>query len=177
MTIVVHGTASSSDLTAQLRPQVQTIDKDAAVSDPELLSQILADSIATRRLTMDLLATFAALAMLLAATGIYGVLSYLVSQRTREIGVRMALGATQQRILSMIVGRGLRLVVTGLGIGIILALLAGRAINSMLFAVKPYDLLTFVAIILVLTIVAALATYLPARRASTVSPMEALRQD
>jgi putative ABC transport system permease protein len=177
MTLVVRGTAPPADLVAQLRELVKSTDSDAAVSDPELLSQILADSIQSRRLTVSLLAAFACLAMLLAAIGIYGVLSYLVSQRTREIGVRMALGATQHRILSMILKQGLRLVLGGIAIGLMLALLAGRAIASMLFAVKPYDLLTFAAITVVLTIVSTTASYLPARRATNVDPMQALRQE
>ena len=177
MTLVVHGTAPPPDLIAQIRRQVKTIDGDAAVSDPELLSQILASSFQSRRLTMSLLVAFAGLAMLLASSGIYGVLSYLVSQRTREIGVRMALGATHHRILVMIFQQALRLVISGVALGLALALLAGRAISSMLFAVKPYDLFTFAVITLILTIVAAFASYLPARRATAVDPMEALRQD
>jgi predicted permease len=176
-TMAVHSGRLPSELIAQVRKQVGALDSDVAVADPELLTQILADSIQTRRLTMFMLVAFAGLAIVLASIGIYGVLSYVVSSRTREIGLRMALGATHRRILAMILRQGLRLSLAGVAVGVVLALVAARAIRSMLFAVEPYDLLTLTAITLLLLAVATIATYLPARRASAVDPMEALRQD
>ena len=177
MTLVVKGDAPTADLVAGLRSQLKTMDPDATVSDPETLTGILEDSIQSRRLTMMLLVVFAALALVLAAIGIYGVLSYVVSQRTREIGVRIALGATRSHVLTMVLGHGFRLAVIGAVIGIALALFAGRLVSTLLFGVRPHDALTFGIITSTIMAVAILASYLPARRATAIDPMEALRQD
>jgi putative ABC transport system permease protein len=177
MTLVVRSNAPTADLVSALRAELKTMDADAAVSNPEMLSQILADSIQSRRLTMMLLVTFASLALLLAAVGVYGVLSYVVSYRTREIGVRIALGATQSDVLKMVLGQGLRLTLAGTVIGVALALLAGRLVSTLLFGIRPHDATTFAVITAVLIAVAVLASYIPARRATTIDPMEALRQD
>jgi putative ABC transport system permease protein len=124
-----------------------------------------------------LLTIFAATALLLSAVGIYGVLSYTVAQRTRDIGIRMALGATQTRVVREVVGQGLWLTLTGIVIGIAGALAASRVLQKLLYGIKPTDAITFVVGSLVLAAVALAASYLPARRASRVDPMVALRYE
>jgi ABC-type antimicrobial peptide transport system permease subunit len=120
---------------------------------------------------------FAAIALALAAVGVYGVISYSVSQRTREIGVRVALGAQRVNVMGLIVGQGAVLAVTGIGIGLIGALGVTRFLRAMLFGVSPFDPVSFVAVTLVLSVIAFLASYVPARRAARVDPVEALRQE
>jgi ABC-type antimicrobial peptide transport system permease subunit len=134
-----------------------------------------ARSLSQSRFNSTVLGAFAALALLLATIGIYGVMSYAVSQRTAEIGIRLALGAGQWTILRMIVGGGIRLATLGLAIGVGLALALTRALTSLLFRTAGTDPLTFAAVIAVLGAVAALASYVPARRASYIAPVEALR--
>jgi putative ABC transport system permease protein len=124
-----------------------------------------------------LLALFGALALVLSAVGVYGVLSYSVNQQTREIGLRMALGAQRGDVMRLILGQGLRLTVVGLGLGILAALALMRVLVSLLFDVRAYDPSTYTAVTLLLTVVALLACYIPARRAMRVDPMVALRYD
>jgi len=126
---------------------------------------------------MTLLTLFAGLALVLASIGIYGVLSYLVGQRTQEIGVRMALGAKQSDVLRMVLGDGARMTLVGVIIGVVAALVLTRLMASMLFGVKPTDPVTFVGVAAVLFAVALLACYVPARRAMNVNPVEALRHE
>jgi putative ABC transport system permease protein len=132
---------------------------------------------ADRRYPMLLLAGFAALAVILAAVGIYGVLSYTVGQRTREIGVRMALGARRGDVLRMVLGSGLRLTLLGVVVGAVGAAVAGRALGRLLYGITPTDPVTFGAVALLLTVIATIACYLPARRATRVDPMVALRAE
>lgn len=124
-----------------------------------------------------LLGAFGVLALLLAAVGIYGVLSYTVSQRAAEVGLRMALGATPHQVLQLVVGQGMRLVGIGVAAGLVAALGAMRLLASLLFGVKPSDAITFSVVAATLTAVALLATYIPARRATQVDPLTALRQE
>ena len=145
------------------------------VFDVNTMTSIVSSAIAPQRSTAILLVVFAMLAMTLAVIGIYGVISYSVTQRTREIGVRMALGAARGHNLRLIVGHGLRLTVLGLALGLIAAFGLTRLLTRMLFDVDPLDPLTFVAIPVLLAIVALAASYLPARRAARVGPMDALR--
>jgi ABC-type antimicrobial peptide transport system permease subunit len=126
---------------------------------------------------MLLLGLFGALAVTLAGLGVHGVLAYLVAQRTREIGVRMALGATSGRVTHLVVGQGVRLVVVGLAIGFAMALAFGRSLAGLLFGVTPTDRLTLVAVLVVVGSIAALSIWLPARRAVRVDPLAALRQE
>ena len=136
---------------------------------------IAASSSAQARFSSTLLSIFAGLALLLASIGIYGVMSYAVTQRTSEIGIRLALGAETQNIVSLVVGNGLRMAGLGLAIGIVLALALSRTLSSLLFNTTATDPVTFVGVVVVLGAVALLATYLPARRASHIAPVEALR--
>ncbi len=152
--------------------------------DPELpvfLTMTMARHLAIPRLPAQLgafvVSTFAVLALLLAAIGLYGVVSYTVASRTREVGIRMALGATAPAITRLLTGNGVRLVLIGSGIGLTLSLLLTRLLSSLLFGVQPFDPITFIAAPLVLGATALVATYLPARRASRVNPVVALRAD
>ena len=137
--------------------------------------QIYAASLGERHFTLTLVAAFAGTALLLAIAGIYGVMSYTVAQRRREIGVRVALGATRRQVFRIIVGEGLMTTAAGVLLGVIAALALTRTVSGLLFGVTPTDPLTFVSVIVMLTIVALLACYIPARRAMTVEPLEALR--
>ena len=141
------------------------------------MEQRLADSLAGRRFSMLLLSLFAALALILAAVGIYGVMSYAVAQRTHEIGVRMALGANRSSVLAMVIKNGLVLTVSGIALGLAGASALTRLLASLLYDVKPTDPVTFGAVALLLVGVALLACYIPARRATKVVPMEALRYE
>jgi predicted permease len=153
---------------------------DQPVYSVRTMQQVVSESMASQRLPMILLAVFAALALFLASVGIYGVISYSVTQRVQEIGVRMALGAAKRQIFKMVIGQGLRLALVGLTIGAAAALILARLISSfshLLYGVGPSDPVTFVSVSLVLTGVAVLACYIPARRASRVDPMVALRRE
>jgi putative ABC transport system permease protein len=153
------------------------VDKDQPVSDIRTMEDILSESMARQRFSMLLLGIFAAVALVLAAVGIYGVMSYSVAQRTREIGLRMALGAQRSDVLKLVVGEGLKLVLIGVVFGLVAAFILTRVMASLLFGVSATDPTTFVAISLVLISVAVLASYIPARRATRVDPMIALRYE
>jgi putative ABC transport system permease protein len=154
---------------------IHSIDKDLPVSTIRSMEQLLGISLAQRRLTMTLLLSFAALALLLASVGIYGVISYSVRQRTRELGIRMALGAKRRDVLKMILAQGLKLALIGVAIGLLTAFALTRWMETLLFNVRPADPLTFAVIPAVLLLVALIACWIPARRATKVDPMVALR--
>jgi len=161
-----------------------TIQREVAAIDPELpvyrvrsMSEVMGESVARRRLALILLSIFAGLALLLASVGIYGVTSYVVTQRQQEIGLRMALGAGRGNVLRLMIGQGMGTILAGLGIGLLLALLLTRLIGGMLFAVKPADPLALGGAALLLMAVAFFAVIIPARRASLMNPMEALRYE
>jgi ABC-type antimicrobial peptide transport system permease subunit len=141
------------------------------------MDEVIASSLARRRFSMILLVGFATLALLLASVGIYGVISYVVGQRTHEIGIRMALGARQLDILRLVLSGAGRLAVIGIGVGLVSALALTRLMATLLYGVGPNDPLTFIAVPAILVSVALLASYLPARRASKVDPMVALRYE
>jgi putative ABC transport system permease protein len=169
--------SSLAGLAVPLGRAVRAVDPDLPTFAVRPMSEVQAAGTASRRFAIQLLGGFAVLALFLAAVGIYGVLAYLVGQRTREIGIRMALGARRREVVGMVVGRALVLAVKGVTIGGVVSLLVGQAVAGMLFQVRPYDPLTFgtVAALLTLTAVAASAT--PAVRAAHVNPMAALRAD
>jgi len=155
--------------------EVRALDKEQPVADVRTMDQWLTRTLSQARFNSTLLTTFAGLALALSAIGIYGVMSYSVSQRTPEIGIRLALGAEAHDILAMVVGHAVRLAAVGLGIGVVLALALSRTLTSLLFETAGTDPLTFTAVVAVLASVAIAASYFPARRASRIPPVEALR--
>jgi putative ABC transport system permease protein len=175
--VVVRSAGDPAMLASVVRVALRAIDPDEATSTFRTMDDVVASSASSDRFNTLLLGAFASIALLLTAAGIFGVLSYLVTQRTREIGLRMALGAQPQEVLRVIVGHGLRLVLAGLCIGVAAALVVTRWMSSVLFDVKPTDPLTFAIVAVLLTAVAFLASYIPARRAMRVDPMVALRYE
>jgi predicted permease len=169
----LHSSGASN--LAALRSRVLEYDAAMVVHAPENMEKIVADSISNKRFTMTLLGVFALLALLLASIGIYGVLSYMVGQRTKEIGVRLALGAQKFDVLRMVLKDGARMTLAGILIGLVGALALTRLMGTMLYGVRPTDPVTFVSVAAGLTAIAMLACYVPARRAMKVDPMEALR--
>jgi putative ABC transport system permease protein len=175
--LVVKTDVDPASMAATVRKAVWEIDKDQPVSNIRTMEEILADSIARQRFSMLLLAIFAAVALVLAAVGIYGVMSYSVAQRTREIGIRMALGAQTGTVLKLAIGYGMKLVIAGIVIGLIAAFALTRVMSALLFGVTATDPTTFTLISLLLIAVAVLASYVPARRATRVNPIIALRYE
>lgn len=173
--LLVRTAAGRAPIGAELQRIVQDLDPALATFGVEPLDQTMARNVAEQRFTMVILATFAGLGLLLAAVGVYGVLSYGVAQQRREIGIRLALGADPRHVVRGVVGEGLALALGGTLIGIVLALGVTRVLEALLFAVTPTDPVTFVAVAGVLLAVAVVASYLPARRATRVAPIEALR--
>jgi putative ABC transport system permease protein len=175
MTVTLRTAADPATFAPMLEREVRAIDKDQPVSDVRTMDQWIARTLSQARFSSTLLTTFAGLALLLAAIGIYGVMSYAVSQRTPEIGIRLALGAESRDILGMIVGNALRLAGLGLAIGVVLALALSQTLTSLLYETTGTDPFTFAVVVGVLAAVALLASYFPARRASRIPPVEALR--
>lgn len=173
--LVIRTSGDPLTAAAPARAAIRALDPTLPVANVRPMREVVAASLATPRLTGFLLGAFAAVALVLAAVGIYGVLAYLVSQRTQEIGVRLAIGADRRQVLGMILGQGLRLALLGVGIGVVAALLLTRAMQSLLYEVDPADPLTFGVVAVVLLAVALVASYLPALRATRVSPLHALR--
>ena len=154
---------------------MRELDPEIAISEVTTMKDVLQGSLWRQRLTAVLLATFAGLSLALAAAGIYGVFSYLVNRRTKELGVRVALGASKAQILSLVLGSSLKLAVLGIGIGTAGALMAGRLMSSWLYGVQANDTLTFASVAVLLLLVALAACYIPAARATRVDPVIALR--
>jgi putative ABC transport system permease protein len=177
MSLVVRTTSDPASMIPAIRSQVLSVDKDQPVSDIMTMEQRLAKSVASSRFVMLLLSTFSILALGLAAVGIYGVMAYLVTERTQEIGVRMALGAQKRDVLKLVVRKGMALAVIGAAIGLVASLALTRLMRSLLFEVTPTDWLTFVIASIVLLTVALLACYIPARRATKLDPLIALRYE
>lgn len=171
---VVKGQAQATALVPQIRRAFAAVDPGMSLNDVQLMSELASEAVSEPRFRTILLGTFAALAITLASIGVFGVLAYFVAQRTREIGIRVALGASSRDILRMIVGRGLAIAGIGLAIGLAGAIPLTRAIQSLLFEVTPLDPATIALVVLGLALVAGLASYLPARRALRIEPMTAL---
>jgi putative ABC transport system permease protein len=177
LSLAIRTAGEPTLLAAPIAAAVRQIDPHQPVSEIRVMADLVAADLARPRFTMLVLGAFAAAALLLAAIGLYGVLAYTVAQRTREIGVRVALGAGSRDILLLVVGRGARLVAAGLVLGLALALMLGRFVAGLLYGVTPSDAPTLAIVTLFLTLVACVATYLPARRAARVDPIVALRAE
>ena len=175
MTIVVRTTGDPSALAKPLRDAVRSVDRDQPIGRLETMSALVDESLGTSRLSTMLFGLFGIVGLVLASVGIYGVMSYGVIQRTREFGVRMALGARPTDVRAMVVRQGAMLTAIGIGVGLVGAFALTRLMRTLLFAVTPTDPITYVGIALLLGAVALLASYLPARRATRVDPVIALR--
>ncbi|MGI8732779.1 MAG: ABC transporter permease [Pyrinomonadaceae bacterium] len=176
-TIVVKTEGDPSSMTNAVRREILSVDKDQAVFNVTTLEQLMGESILNRRFFMMLLVVFAALALTLAAIGIYGVMSYVASQRTHEIGIRMALGAQGKDVLRLIIGNGMTLALIGVALGLLGAFALTRVMAGILFGVTTTDALTYISVSAGLIVVALLACYVPARRATKVDPLVALRYE
>jgi putative ABC transport system permease protein len=174
---VIRTTSDPQSVIAAVRAQVRELDRNLPIANINTMEQLVAQSVAQRRFAMLLFGIFAALALVLAGVGIYGIVSYSVTQRTQELGVRMALGAQSGDVLRLVLGQGMKLALLGVSIGLALALGLTRLLQTLLFGVRATDPLTFALIALLLLLVALLACYLPARRATLVDPLVALRSE
>ena len=177
MTVVLRANGSPLSLAPAVRQAVGQMNSEQVMYNVQTMDTIIFRSLAVRRFSMILLALFASLALILASVGIYGVISYTVGQRTREIGIRIALGAGRTDVLRSIVGQGAKMAVIGVAIGIVAALALARLISTMLYGVSPSDPLTFLAVGPLLMGVALAACYIPARRAMHVDPTDILRNE
>jgi putative ABC transport system permease protein len=177
LSILVRTNAEPSSLAAPLRAIVRELDHEVPVYSVQTMEERVASSVGRQKFYATLIAIFAGVALVLSAVGLYGVIAYAVSQRTHELGVRVALGATGDRISRMVIGEGLALTAVGAVIGIGGSLLAGKLVTSLLFGVSALDPATLVGVIAVLGAVAAVASWLPARRAARVDPLTAIRGD
>jgi len=175
--LFIRATGDPLSLVAAVKSQIWAVDKDQTIWAVRAMDEIVSSSLAPRRFNLLLLGVFASLALVLASVGIYSVISYAVSQRTREIGVRMALGAHAGDIIKMIIGQGLALTLVGVATGLLASLALTRWMESLLFGVSATDPLTFAGVALLLTLVALLACWIPARRATRVDPLVALRSE
>jgi putative ABC transport system permease protein len=177
MSLVIRTNGEPTNVTAALRSEIRSLDKGIPVFNVRTMNDVLAISVAPRRTPMLLLSAFAGIALLLAMIGIYGVTAYYVTQRTQEIGIRMALGAQMSDVLKLVLRSGMVLALIGIGAGLVGAFALTRLLTTLLFGVKPTDALTFVTVSLCLLVTALIACYLPARRATKVDPLVALRYE
>jgi ABC-type antimicrobial peptide transport system permease subunit len=177
MTVAFRGRTDSAGMLSVIKTVLQGLDPDLPMYYVRTMKQRVDESLDRRRFSMVLLGVFAGVALVLATIGIYGVMTYLVNQGIRELGIRIALGAFQRDILSFVVGQGMALSLFGVTLGLAAALLLTRLIRSMLFGVAATDPFTFAGISLLLAMITLLATYIPARRATQIDPMISLRQD
>jgi putative ABC transport system permease protein len=177
MYLAVRTNLEPASVTSAIRQQVLDVDKNMPIYEVSTMDQLLANSVVQPRLNLTLLVAFAAIALVLAAVGIYGVMAYTVTQRTHEIGIRMAMGAQSEDVLRQVLAEGARLAAIGLAIGLAGSLVASRLIATLLFGVKPTDPVTFAAVTVILASVSLAACYIPARRATRVDPLVALRYE
>jgi putative ABC transport system permease protein len=177
MNVVVRSEGDPATIANMVKGQIWTVDKELPVTKVRTMTEVMASSVASQRFMMLLLGIFAAVALALASVGIYGLMSYSITERTHEIGIRMALGAQARDVLRMVVGQGLKLILSGVALGLVGAFALTRIMSSLLFGVSAVDPLTFLTVSAVLSVVALLACYIPARRATKVDPMIALRYE
>jgi putative ABC transport system permease protein len=177
MTVLIKGASDPNLLISSVRGAIREIDPDQPIYSVRTMNEIRAESVAGERLNLTLLSLFAGIALVLAIVGIYGVMSYSVTQRTHEIGIRMAIGARPRDVFKMVLGQGMKLALLGVVIGLASAFALTRLMETMLFGVEPTDKLTFAAISIMLITVALLACYLPGRRATKVEPTISLRYE
>ena len=177
MSVVARTPLPASLLESQIRSEIQAVDPTLPIFNIRSMNDVMDVSIAPRRFSAELVGVFAAVAMLLSSICIYGLLAYMVGQRSREIGIRVAMGAQRSDILTLILGKGLWLVGVGIAIGLVLASAAAPLIATLLYGVHPFDVTVFVTVPLVLMFIAFLATYIPARRATMVDPITALHEN
>jgi putative ABC transport system permease protein len=177
MAIYLRTDVAPSTVTQALREQVRAVDRDLPVFGERTMTQVAAESVSRRKFAMQLVGLFGVLALLLAGVGIYGVIAYSVTQRTREIGIRVALGASRSAILRWVLKQGMILTVAGVAVGLVGALALTRLLRSLLFGIGPTDVLTYGVLATLLTLVALIACYVPARRATKVDPLVALRYE
>lgn len=177
MTFVIRTSGDPLALLPEIKGEVWAVNKDQPIYSIRTEEQLVADSLSSRRFSLILLGIFAIVSLVLAGVGLYGLVSLSTSQRTQEIGVRIALGAPASRILKMVIGEGIVLALVGIGVGLVGSFLLTRFLNTMLFGITPTDPVTFASISLLLILVALLASYIPARRATKVDPIIALRQE
>ena len=175
--LVVRTHGDPKQLASAIRSEIHSLDREIPIADVKTMDEYVSESVAAPRFNTILLGGFAVLALVLAAVGIFGVISYSVAQRTREIGVRRALGADTWGVMRLVLGQGMGLTAIGVAIGVVGAFGVTRLLQTLLFGVTPTDPATFAGVAAVLSAVAFLASYLPARRASKVDPMAALRHE
>jgi putative ABC transport system permease protein len=177
MYLAVRAPSDPLAAVAAVRRELKRLDPDQPISDVRTMDERIGRSLSSRRFSTVLLGVFASLALTLAAIGIYGIVAYSVTERTREIGVRLALGAQRRDVIGMVVGQGMTMTVAGTAIGVVAALLLTRLMSSLLFGISAADPLTFLLIPVLLIAVAVVACYVPARRATRVDPLQALRSE
>jgi putative ABC transport system permease protein len=177
LAVFLRGQLNPAAIPGEVREQVQSINPELPVFGAAALTQVVSESLSQRRFSMEMVLLFALAALLLAGLGIYGTISYLVSERTHEIGIRLALGAKKGKILQMILRQGLELAIAGAALGLVGALIVSHLMAGLLYGVSPTDPLTFVGVTVVLTAVALAASYIPAKRAMRVDPLVALRYE
>jgi putative ABC transport system permease protein len=177
LAVFLRGDLDASAIPEEVRAMVQSVNPELPVYGAKTLDDAVSWSLEQRRFSMDIVAAFAVTALLLAALGIYGVISYIVGERTRDIGIRLALGAQRGKIMAMVLRQGLGLAMAGAGVGLVGSVIVSHLMAGLLYGVSPTDLLTFAGVTLVLTAVALAACYIPARRAMRVDPLVALHYE
>ncbi len=177
LAILLRGHLDAAAIPGEVRKEVQSVDPTLPVFGAQTLNETVSASLSERRFSMEMVALFGLTALLLAGLGIYGVISYVVSERTHEIGIRLALGAQRRNIMRMVLRQGFRLAIAGAAVGLLGALIVSHLMANLLYGVSPYDPLTFAGVAIVLTVVALAACYIPARRAMRVDPIVALRYE
>jgi putative ABC transport system permease protein len=177
MAVVVHTTSDPLSVVSAIKNQVKALDKNQPIASIKTMEQIIADSLSQKRFTILLLSFFAGIALVLVVVGIYGVIACTVAQRTREIGIRMSLGAQPGDVFRMIMGQAMVLAFVGIGLGLAAALAVTRVMSSLLYGVNSYDATTYIGISVMLVMVAVAASYFPARRGAKVDPMVAMRHE